>query len=131
MSLPPLVDWLRRHRIEQNERRLRLGEAWEDHDVVLDDGGGEPLRTDSVSSAFSALMRTARLRPFTFHALRHGHAIALLVGGTNPKALSERLGHALAVFTLDVYSEALPAMQEQAATAIESAPGAAISGALG
>ena len=130
ISLPTsLVVLLRARRIEQNERRLQLGEVWQDHDLVLDSGDGRPMRSDAVSGAFSALMRQAGFRSFTYHALRHGHVIALLMRGVNAKVVSERLGHSSVAFTMDVYSEVLPAMQEQAASAIESALGAMISGA--
>jgi integrase len=123
---PSVVAWLRRVRADQGARRLRLGEAWRDLDLVLEAGDGRPMRTDSTSSAFSRLMRSQGLRPFTFHALRHGHAIALLLAGCNPKVVSERLGHSSVAFTMDVYSEVLPAMQEQAASAIEDVIGSAI-----
>jgi integrase len=127
IALPgSLVEWLRRLKVSQAERRLRLGEAWVNHDLVLDTGAGAPIRSDAVSRAFSALMREANLRPFTFHALRHGHAIALLMGGCNPKIVSERLGHSAVSFTMDVYSEVLPAMQAQAAAAIETILGPAM-----
>ena len=35
-----------------------------------------------------------------------------------PKVVSERLGHATVSITLDTYSHAIPAMQEEAATLI-------------
>lgn len=61
INLPPLaIDALRRWKREQNEQRLVVGEAWTDHDLVVDDGLGAPLRVDSVSSAFATMMRRAR-----------------------------------------------------------------------
>jgi integrase len=36
----------------------------------------------------------------------------------HPKVVSERLGHATVAFTLDVYSHAVPALQEEAADRI-------------
>ena len=36
----------------------------------------------------------------------------------HPKVVSERLGHATVAFTLDTYSQAIPAMEEQAAEQI-------------
>ena len=36
----------------------------------------------------------------------------------HPKVVSERLGHATVSITLDTYSHAIPAMQEEAATLI-------------
>ena len=42
-------------------------------------------------------------------------ATLMLTAGVNPKAVSERLGRASAVITLDTYSHVLPSMQEDAA----------------
>lgn len=50
-----------------------------------------------------------------FHGLRHTHATLLLGMGVHPKVVSERLGHASVVLTLDTYSHAVPSMQADAA----------------
>jgi hypothetical protein len=41
--------------------------------------------------------------------------------GVSPKVISEQLGHTSAAFTLDVYSHALPYMQDDAAAKVEAA----------
>lgn len=53
----------------------------------------------------------ARLRMYD---LRHTCATLMLLAGVNPKVVSERLGHASVVLTLDTYSHVLPNMQEDA-----------------
>jgi integrase len=52
------------------------------------------------------------------HDLRHTHATLALQAGIHPKVVSERLGHAAVAITLDTYSHAIPAMQEEAAVKI-------------
>ena len=42
-----------------------------------------------------------------------------LSAGENPKVVSERLGHASIVLTLDTYSHVLPTMQKEATNKIE------------
>ncbi len=42
----------------------------------------------------------------------------MLTAGVNPKVVSERLGHASVVITLDTYSHVMPSMQEDAARQI-------------
>jgi hypothetical protein len=49
------------------------------------------------------------------HDLRHTHATLALQAGVHPKVVSERLGHVTVSITLDTYSHATPAMQEEAA----------------
>jgi integrase len=53
-----------------------------------------------------------------FHDLRHTHATLALAAGVHPKVVSERLGHASVGITLDTYSHAIPAMQEDAAAKV-------------
>jgi integrase len=123
INLPAFaIDALRRWKREQNERRLVVGEAWADHDLVVDNGLGAPLRVDSVSSAFATMMRRAEIEPPPrFHDLRHGFATRLLEAGVHPKVVSEALGHASVAFTMDRYQHVMPSMQAQAADAIQAA----------
>ena len=53
-----------------------------------------------------------------FHDLRHTHATLALQAGVHPKVVSERLGHATVSITLDTYSHAIPAMEEEAAAKV-------------
>jgi integrase len=46
---------------------------------------------------------------------RTDHATLALQAGIHPKVASERLGHATVSITLDTYSLAIPAKQEEAA----------------
>ena len=46
--------------------------------------------------------------------LRRAHAALALQTGIHPKVVSERRGHATISITLDTYSHAIPAMQEEA-----------------
>ena len=46
-------------------------------------------------------------------------ATLMLKEGVHPKVVSERLGHASVVITLDTYSHVLPGLQEEAALKFE------------
>ena len=124
VSLPASVmERLRRYRKEQAERRLALGAAWVDGDLVIDNGRGAPLDPDSLSHAFARIAAAAGVPGARLHDLRHAFASTLLVGGVHPKVVSEALGHSSAAFTMDVYSHLLPTMGDQVAQAIETALG--------
>ena len=47
-------------------------------------------------------------------------ATLMLRAGIHAKIVSERLGHASIVITLDTYSHVMPDMQREAATAIDA-----------
>lgn len=51
-------------------------------------------------------------------SLRHSPAALALQAEAHPKVVSERLGHATVSITLDTYSHAFPAMQEEATALI-------------
>ena len=124
ISLPKfVVERLRHHRKDQMKRRLLLGEAWHDCDLVCDRGDGEHLDPDGFSHGFDRFATSAGLRSVRLHDLRHAHAATLLVVGVHPKVVSEALGHASVAFTMDTYQHVLPTMGEQVAAAIETALG--------
>ena len=55
----------------------------------------------------------------TLERERQRALLLLLAGDTNPKVVSEGLGHAFVGITLDTYSHLMPDMQEKAAEALE------------
>ena len=67
---------------------------------------------------FRQAVKRALLPQIRLHDLRHTHATLALQAGVHPKVVSERLGHATVAITLDTYSHAIPAMQEEAAQLI-------------
>ena len=116
---PETVAELRRLRIRQNEERLIFGGDWPDHDLVFTREDGEPVHPDRFSRDwFAQHLKAADLPRIRFHDLRHTHATMALAAGVHPKVVSERLGHATISITLDTYSHAIPALQEEAAEKI-------------
>ena len=109
---------LRTHRKTQAAERLALGPAYEDSGLVFCTEAGEPIKPDSLSQFFRRRREQLELPPLSVHGLRHTFASLALQAGVNPKVVSERLGHAAVSFTLDCYSHAIPAMQEDAAAKV-------------
>jgi integrase len=72
-----------------------------------------------VRRCFKPLLELAGLPNIRPYDLRHTCATLLLAAQENVKVVSERLGHASATTTLDVYSHVLPDMQQQAAEKLE------------
>jgi integrase len=115
---PATVDALRAHRKGQLEERMALGPAWHDSGVVFCREDGLELDPDWVSKRFDRLVAAAGLPRIRLHDLRHTHATLALQAGVHPKVVSERLGHSTISMTLDTYSHAIPAMQEDAAAMV-------------
>lgn len=111
---------LQAHRAQQNRARLQAGRQWLDHDLVFTSRHGEPLDYRVVVQRhFKPLAKIAELEDLRPYDLRHTCATLLLAAGENVKVVSERLGHASASITLDVYSHVLPDMQQLAAERME------------
>jgi len=104
---------------EQAQRRILLGPAYENSDLVCCRPDGQFFRPDYVSYTFSKLLVAAGLPHVRFHDLRHSHATWLLKSGVHPKVVQERLCHGNIAITLDTYSHVLPSMQEDAARRID------------
>jgi integrase len=114
------VDALQRHRAAQAQRRLLLGEEWNDHDLVFPSTLGLPQDgSHLVDGQFRPLLRRAGLPPIRFHDLRHTAATLMLERGVHPKIVSEMLGHSTIAITLDLYSHVTPTMQRAAANALD------------
>jgi integrase len=115
------IDALRRHRVVQSKERLRLGEIWEDNDLVFANGVGRPIDARNVlSRSFHPVLERSGLPIIRFHDLRHTAATLLLGRGLHPKIVSEMLGHSQISVTLDLYSHVTPLMHRQAAEAMNA-----------
>ena len=115
-----LINALKSHRRKQLEERLKLGAAYENLDLVFASEIGTPLlHGNLLRRHFKPLRDKAGLPKIRLYDLRHTMATLLLSAGENPKVVSERLGHASIVLTLDTYSHVLPTMQKEATEKIE------------
>jgi integrase len=120
IALPAtLAALLDKHLLDQDNRRLKLGQNWQDTDLIVERGDGRPINPDTLSSLWRRFVREHDLPPVRFHDLRHTHATLMLLEGIHPKIVSERLGHATIGITLDTYTHLLPSMQHEAAAAID------------
>ena len=106
---------LRAHRRRQLEERMSWGQAYKDSGLVVTREDGTLVHPDRFTQIFDKHVKHSGQPRIRLHDLRHTHATLALAAGVHPKVVSERLGHATVAFTLDVYSHAVPALQEDAA----------------
>lgn len=112
---PALVSMLDAHHKRQSPLSL-----W-----VFPNSDGGPMRKDNLMHRqFRPLFKSAGLVGVRFHDLRHTSATLGLAAGDNVKIIQERLGHASAKTTLDVYAKAVPSLQRESATRMDSILGA-------
>ena len=115
---PVTVEVLKAQAARQLDEQSERHEGWVETGLVFTAENGAALDPESVSRYWRQAVKKAMLPPIRLHDLRHTHATLALQAGIHPKVVSERLGHATVSITLDTYSHAIPAMQEEAAVLI-------------
>lgn len=119
MSLPGFVsEALRGHRAAQNARRLAIGEAWTDLDLVVDNGDGCPFNRSRLSRLFRRAVADVQL-DLTFHGLRHANASFRREAGQDMKLISDQLGHSGISITADRYTHIGAESHEAAAAQLD------------
>lgn len=103
-----------------------LGCLFTDNSYVFCHDDGSPLLPNSVSHAWTKLVRKLGLEGVRFHDCRHTHASLLLAQNVHPKVVQERLGHSSIQVTLDLYSHVVPSLQEDAAVRFDNGLKAAL-----
>ena len=119
MALDPgTIEVLKAQAARQLDAQSEWDEAWIESGLVFTAENGAALDPESVSRYFRQAVKKTMVPKIRLHDLRHTHATLALQAGVRPKVVSERLGHATVSITLDTYSHAIPAVQEEAATLI-------------
>ena len=123
VTLPDFVlERLRQHKSEQAKRRLKIGEAWQDFDLIADHGDGSPLSPDGFTQGFKRIAAAAGLDPkMRLHDVRHGVATMMLEADVHMAIASAVLGHADPAFTMRTYQHIVDGMSDSASDAITAA----------
>lgn len=110
-----VIEALKRHKRQQNKNKLLLGEAYQDHQLVVCTRKGTPMSPRNLNRHYSRMIKLTGVPKVRFHDLRHSHATIMLQLGEHPKVVSERLGHSGTNITMETYSHVLPSIQTNAA----------------
>lgn len=133
LSLPPsLLNILKAHREDQDERQLDAGRRWEDLGLVFTRSDGQPLdRRNLNSKHLKRLYRSVaeklklkgddleRVTGCNMYSLRHSFASSLVAQGIDIKTISLKLGHRDVVITLSTYIHPSASMEKEATMKIE------------
>jgi integrase len=110
-----LATRLTEHRKRQLEQKLKMGQYWQNNDLVFCTAKGTPLRQCVLGSKFKATLEVAKLpASVRLYDLRHAFVTFSLVAGVDAKTVSHEAGHASVGFTLDHYGHVLKEMHEGA-----------------
>ena len=115
-----VVALLKRHRAQQAEQRLKMGELWKDGGFVFCNEIGEHLSPSTVYHEYKRIVASIGLPDARLHDLRHSYAVAALQAGDDIKTVQGNLGHQTASFTLDVYGHVTEQMKQASADRMEA-----------
>ncbi|HXC24856.1 MAG TPA: site-specific integrase [Gemmatimonadaceae bacterium] len=96
------------HKTQQTTLILKLGSYYKRQGLIFATREGEYLSPMNMFTAWERMLKRLNIPQTRLYECRHTHASMLLTAGWPVKAVSERLGHASAKMTLDVYAHTLP-----------------------
>ncbi|MDD4564646.1 MAG: tyrosine-type recombinase/integrase [Eubacteriales bacterium] len=110
---------LKSYKIWQEEKKLGLGDKWQDNGYLFTRWNGEPMRPDTVSDWFRKFVKMTDLPPISLHSLRHTSATLQIMNGIPVRTVSARLGHAKTSTTSNIYSHAIQSLDAKAAEVLD------------
>lgn len=95
---------LKKVQVEQLKNKMRLGNLYQNNNLVCCKDNGDFINPKSFSRDFHNLLKANNFKIIRFHDLRHTHASLLVKLGVHPKEISNRLGHSDIQITMNIYS---------------------------
>lgn len=112
------IDLLRKLWAEQAKDRLRLGDLWEDSNLVFPRWNGKPMNPGNVNLELTAFCDRHGLPHINPHLFRHSAASVLLSNGVDVLTVAGMLGHSDVSTTLDTYAHAIDEARHKTADCI-------------
>ena len=119
VALPAeMVTLLRKLRAYQTEERLKLGDLWENHNLVFTRWNGAPKNPGNVNLDLDEFCKKHGLPHINPHLFRHSAASILLSNGVDVLTVAGMLGHSDVSTTLDTYAHAIDEAKRKTADCI-------------
>jgi integrase len=123
VNIPPVTEAaLRDHRRKQLEERAAMGELGGEG-LVFVSTRGHPIHGENLLPGWYAHLERLGLPKVRLHDLRHSAATILYGMGIPLETIADLLGHSTTRVTADLYRHRVPALQTQAAEAMQRAVG--------
>jgi integrase len=110
-----LVNMLKKHRIKQNEIKLKNRQIYKDNGFIFAREDGHPQLRKVVETRLKRLLKKAGIeKNITPHSFRHTHTSLLIEAGVGIKEIQQRLGHTDINTTMNIYAHMTANMEEKA-----------------
>lgn len=111
--LPDVENCLKSHKLIQSKEKLQFGEGFNNQNMVLCSNAGDFMPIATISNEFLRVVDKLGIEASP-HSLRHTFASLLISSGANIKLVSNMLGHADTIITLNTYAHLMPGDAEKA-----------------
>lgn len=109
------IDLLKEYKKWQENYIKWLGKKWKNNDRIFASKYREHMNPSTCDHIMRKIVKKYNLDPICFHELRHTSASILIHKGINPKAVSQRLGHADTSITMEIYSHTFDITKKESA----------------
>lgn len=117
---PTTIDILKKYRTEQNEKKLRLGNKWENSKRVFTTEFGRDMHPNTPTKVFDRIIKKYNLKKITFHGLRHTSISLQINSGIQTQIISKRAGHSNVTITHKTYSHFFESEFQEVANTMEN-----------
>lgn len=109
------LNMLKKHRIKQNEIKLKNGLVYQDNGFTFAREDGHPQLRKVVETRLKRLLKKAEIKKnITPHSFRHTHTSLLIEAGVGINEIQQRLGHTDINTTMNIYAHMNSNMEEKA-----------------
>jgi len=98
------MELLKEYKEWQDSYSKWIGRKWKGTGRVFTSKDGNYMHPSTCDQIMRKIVKKYKLDHICFHELRHTSASILIHKGINPKAVSQRLGHASVDITMEIYS---------------------------
>jgi integrase len=110
-----LINMLKKHRLKQNEIKLKNRLVYQDNEFIFVREDGHPQLRKVVETRLKRLLKKAEIeKNITPHSFRHTHTSLLIEAGVGIKEIQQRLGHTDINTTMNIYAHMTANMEEKA-----------------
>jgi len=105
--LPEIIKLLKNIKLEQLEKILKLGSAYEKNNLIFCNQLGGYLNSSNIRWKFRQVAKKADIEGCSIHSLRHSFATRCLESGIELRVVQEFMGHSSIKMTADLYTHVL------------------------
>lgn len=113
------IDAIRDERSRHLLLESTLGPDWNPLNLVFLNPEGRPYDPKNVNVHLKSLMKSAGIRPMSFHKLRHTAATLMVAAGVELHQVKEQLGHSQISLTANLYAHGVDEAQRKAVNKLD------------